>query len=184
VTRPSGAGSLSAAIGAGLAGVGVPGLVAAVQRLMASYRSGELPEVPVMASPSDAGAYAAYRMPATAAATALAVREMCQSLDGWTPKAVVDIGAGTGGAAWAVADELPDIETMILLEQSADAIRLGKAIMANSASAVLRCAIWRSWRLAGDDEPLATVPSADLVTVAYVLGELTPDQQASLVTLA
>ena len=69
-------------------------------------------------------------MPATVAATA----RLCVSSGGrcpvGRPRTLLDFGAGTGGAAWAVADQLPSIESMTLLEQSADAIRLGKAILA------------------------------------------------------
>jgi ribosomal protein RSM22 (predicted rRNA methylase) len=184
------AGSLPAAVQAGLAGAGLPSLSAGVQRLMTAYRSGEVPGTPVMGSRADAAAYAAYRMPATAAATALALRELSRSLPGWSPRSLVDFGAGTGGAAWAVAEELPTVESMTLLEQSADAIRLGAAILSASAAPGLRAATWRSWRLpAADSRPPAGPPlppsaAADLATAAYVLGELTTAQQSTLVMLA
>jgi len=195
----SGAGSLTAAIQAGLAGSGIPSLSAGVQRLMSAYRSGEVPDEPVMSAASDAAAYAAYRMPATAAATGRAVRELRWALPGWAPATLLDFGAGTGGAAWAVADELPSIGSLTLLEQSAEAIRLGKAILAAADMPSLRTAKWRSWRLpdgalpagggpAGGGPagggPASGVPTADLATVAYLLGELTAAQQSSLVALA
>jgi ribosomal protein RSM22 (predicted rRNA methylase) len=190
----SGTGSLTAAVQAGLAGSGIPSLSAGVQRLMTAYRSGEVPGAPVMASRADAAAYAAYRMPATVAATGQALREMRRSLAGWAPGSLVDFGAGTGGAAWSVAGELPTVESMTLLEQSADAIRLGKAILAVAALPSLRAAVWRAWRLpaAGQLSPVvstadvstADLPTADLATAAYVLGELAPAQQSALVALA
>jgi ribosomal protein RSM22 (predicted rRNA methylase) len=194
----SGAGSLTAAVQAGLSGAGIPSLTAGVQRLMAAYRSGEVPAAPVMASRADAAAYAAYRMPATAAATAQALHETRLSLPHWAPATVLDFGAGTGGAAWAAADQLPGITAMTLLEQSAEAIRIGKAILAESAAPCLRAANWRFWRLTESlpaaglpaagllaaDLRAADLPAADLATVGYVLGELTPVQQATLVALA
>jgi ribosomal protein RSM22 (predicted rRNA methylase) len=181
----SGAGSLTAAVQAGLGGSGIPSLSAGVQRLMTAYRSGEVPDAPVMASRADAAAYAAYRMPATAAATAQALREMRRSLAGWAPGSLLDFGAGTGGAAWAVADQLPSVESMTLLEQSADAMRLGKAILAAAAVPSLRAAAWRAWRLElAGEPPSAVLPRADLATAAYVLGELAPAQQSALVALA
>ena len=160
---------------------------------MAAYRSGEVPAAPVMASRADAVAYAAYRMPATVAAMALALRETRLSLPDWAPATVLDFGAGTGGAAWAAADQLPGITSMTLLEQSAEAISVGKAILAESAAPSLRAANWRSWRLAEGlpagglrpgDLRADHLPAVDLATVGYVLGELTPAQQAMLVTLA
>ena len=181
----SGAGSLTAAVRAGLAGAGVPSLSAGVQRLMAAYRSGEVPDAPVMTTRADAAAYAAYRMPATAAATAAALRETRRSLPRWAPRSLLDFGAGTGGAAWAVADQLPTVESMTLLEQSAEAIRIGKAVLAGAQAASLRAASWCSWRLAADGSlATADLPRADLATATYVLGELTPAQQSALVALA
>ncbi|MGO8957206.1 MAG: hypothetical protein ACLQFR_07545 [Streptosporangiaceae bacterium] len=52
-------GSLAAAVQAGLPATGMASLPAGVQRLMAAYRSGEVPEAPVLASAREAAAYAA-----------------------------------------------------------------------------------------------------------------------------
>ena len=189
-----GAGALTDAVKAALAGSGTGNLGASVQRLIAAYRAGDVPPVPVIRSRIDAAAYAAYRMPATAVATAAALREMRLSLPGWAPSSLTDFGAGTGGSAWAVASDLPSIEAITLLEQSPDAISLGRAIFAQAESDVLRSATWRLWRLgesnggpAGAPEirgSAAGVPAADLATVCYVLGELAPAQQAALTMLA
>ncbi len=180
----TGAGSLADAVQEGLAGAGVPGLTAGVRRLMAAYRSGEVPDSPVLASRADAAAYAAYRMPATAAASAAALRQMRASLPGWAPRSLLDFGAGTGGAAWAAVAELASIGQVTLLEQSADAVRLGQAILAESDADPLRSATWLRWRLGPGDRPATSLPGADLATAAYVLGELTDQQQASLADLA
>ena len=185
----AGADALTAAVQAALAGSGTPNLGASVQRLMVAYRAGEVPAKPVISSRIDAAAYAVYRMPATAAATAAALREMRLSLPGWVPSSLIDFGAGTGGAAWAVASELPGIGAMTLLEQSAEAIRLGRAVLAQAAAGALRSATWQPWRLGDGDVaeagagPVAGL-TADLATVCYVLGELTPAQQTALVNLA
>jgi ribosomal protein RSM22 (predicted rRNA methylase) len=166
-------------------GAGTGNLGAGVQRLMAAYRAGQAPPAPVITSRTDAAAYAAYRMPATAAATHAALSQMRLSLPGWAPSSLIDFGAGTGGSAWAVAGDLPGVGSITLLEQSADAIRLGKAVFAEAASDALRAATWRQWRLgADDDERTASGQAADLATACYVLGELSPAQQAELTLLA
>lgn len=196
----SNAGSLTAAIEAGLARTGIPSLSAGVQRLMTAYHSGDVPAAPVLATKPDAAAYAAYRMPATAAAISRAVRELRASLPDWAPSSLLDFGAGTGAAAWAVAEELPSIASMTLLEQSAEAITLGRVILGTAEAPSLRTATWRRWRLttdtrrspteatAGDlpveELPAGGVPTADLATVGYVLGELTHAQQSNLVARA
>src|SRR5262252_6056802 len=73
-------------------------LRAAVSRLVAAYRSGTPPEAPVLAGSVEAAAYAAYRMPATYAAVRAA---LAQVPDGFAPRALADLGGGTGAAAWA-----------------------------------------------------------------------------------
>jgi ribosomal protein RSM22 (predicted rRNA methylase) len=179
MTESSPARSLTAAVQAGLRGAGMASLTAGVRRLMAAYRSGDVPATPVLASARDAAAYAAYRMPATAAATGAAFRELRRALRGWSPATVLDFGAGTGAASWAVAGQLTAPAALTLLEQSAEAVRLGQAIAAESDSASVRAARWQPWRLSRGDD----VPSAGLAVAAYVLGELTEEQQAVLVDL-
>ncbi len=213
-TSRAAAGALATAIQAGLVGAGAPVLTAGVQRLMAAYQSGENLATPALATRTDAAAYAAYRMPATAAAAGLALRQAALSMPGWRPATLLDLGAGTGSMAWAVATELPSIEAMILFEQSAAAIGIGQAILAAAPDAELPAATWRTWRLpvgrrtvgqTGEqpaldqfaaelpsrvddlpvaDQPAVDVPAADLATVSYVLGELTDAQQAAILALA
>jgi ribosomal protein RSM22 (predicted rRNA methylase) len=213
-TSPAVARALATAIQAGLSDAGVPALTAGVQRLMAAYQSGETFAAPALATRTDAAAYAAYRMPATAAAAALALRQARLSLPGWRPATLLDFGAGTGSMAWAVATELPSVEAMILLEQSAAAIGIGQAILAAAEEGELPAATWRTWRLpvgqrtagrsgeqpaldqsAGGlpsrsddlpvgDRPAIDLPTADLATISYVLGELTDAQQAAILALA
>jgi len=177
-----GAGSLTSAVRAGLRGAGVAGLSAGVQRLMDAYRSGAVPAAPVLTSARDVAAYAAYRMPATEAATGAAFAQLQLALPGWAPASVMDFGAGTGGASWAIAAAVSPLR-LTLLEQSAEAIRLGQAILAESASAALRDAAWHPWQLGAG--PAAPLPDrCDLAVSAYVLGELAEPQQAQLVDLA
>lgn len=178
--------ALAAAIEAGLAGADRPALTAGMQRLMAAYRSGENPARPALATRTDVAAYAAYRMPATAAAAALALQATRLSLPRWTPASLLDLGAGTGSMAWAVGVQLPSVTAMTLLEQSTEAMRLGRSILAATELPALRTATWRAWQLPEGDAPPehSAGPATDLATASYVLGELTPAQQTELVALA
>jgi ribosomal protein RSM22 (predicted rRNA methylase) len=176
-------GSLASAVQAGLRGTGTASLSAGVQRLIDAYRSGEVPAAPVLASAREAAAYAAYRMPATSVATGAAFAELRLALPGWAPASVLDLGAGTGAASWALAENL-DAVRLTLLEQSADAIRLGRAILAAAGSRSLAEARWHSWHLGDDDSPAPPAEPADFAVAAYVLGELSPGQQVHLVDLA
>jgi ribosomal protein RSM22 (predicted rRNA methylase) len=174
---------LRAAIEAGLAGRRTAALAASASRLMAAYRAGTVPATRVISSGQDAAAYAAYRMPATAAAAAAALRQAAGSLPGWAPASLGDLGAGTGGTAWAAAAELPSLQSVTLLEESAEAANLARAILGESGSGTLRRAAWRPWRLPAGGQQPPPLPAVDVITAGYLLGELSALQQRRLVQL-
>jgi ribosomal protein RSM22 (predicted rRNA methylase) len=169
VVRPERSGGrvteLREALDAVLADVSPARLAESVQRLIADYRSGRPADEPLLRNMVDATAYAAYRMPATHAAVTAALRQ----LPPMAPQSLLDIGGGTGAAAWAVTDVYGPIGVTIL-DQVPEALKLGRRIAAGRPMA------WQQWQL--NEEPL---PMADLVTVSYVLGELTDDDRHSLV---
>ena len=164
---------LREALEAATVGVARADLAAAVERLTTRYRAGGAARVPILASTTDVTAYAAYRMPATYAAVRAALARLPVGL---APKSHVDIGGGTGAAAWAAADAFPSIDDTTVVDQVAAALQLGQRLAANHAT--VRTARWRRGTV---DDP---VPEADLITVSYVLGELSDVDQASLVARA
>ncbi|GAC1329149.1 MAG: hypothetical protein NVSMB13_16600 [Mycobacteriales bacterium] len=143
-------------------------LAAAVQRLMGGYHAETPPTSPVLATDEAVAAYAAYRMPATFASIRAALRWTCQVVPDLRPDSVLDIGAGTGAASWALADLLSPASVR-LLEQSAAAINCGRSLAVASPSPGLRNAEWRSWQLTARTPEL---PAADLAVAGYLLGEL------------
>jgi ribosomal protein RSM22 (predicted rRNA methylase) len=158
---------LTRALDAVLEGLDAPALRRETLRLIDVYRSGAPPTEQVLRDPVAAAAYAAYRMPATHAAVG---RALCQSLAVVTEAPVaslVDLGGGTGAAAWAVAEALPALREVTVLDGSGDALALGRRIGTHGPPAVAG-ATWTRARIV----PGLTLPAADLVSVAYVLGEL------------
>ncbi len=99
-------------------------------------------------------AYLGARMPATFAAIHKVLQNI--SLKGH----VLDLGAGPGTATWAVLELFPEIEKITLIEQSADAITLGKGLL--TAQAVK----WVQQDLTGP------IPRADAAILSYVVSEL------------
>lgn len=172
--------SLRDCIDDALAGTTAASLTTRVERLIGTYRSGTTPVTPILASPDDVLAYAAYRMPATYAVVRAALQQLQSGVPDFQPRTLVDFGAGTGAVAWAVADVWPTLSGVTLLEQSAAAIELGSRLMRSSSSVVLQSAAWQRWRLSTIE---ADAGHADVATAAYVLGELTEQQQAVLVGL-
>ena len=159
------------ALDAAVAGVSRPSLGVAVQRLIERYRAGGAASAPILGNSTDVLAYAAYRMPATLAAC----RNMLEHSAFRMPRieSVVDLGGGTGAAAWAALAQWPEAEVTVL-DQVDEALQLGRELIAGEPSR----AGFASWRVG------SAVPAADLITVSYVLSELTPDAQRSLVAAA
>jgi ribosomal protein RSM22 (predicted rRNA methylase) len=170
--------SLRDCIDDALAGTTAASLTARVERLIDTYRSGITPVTPILATADDVLAYTAYRMPATYAVVRAALHELSLGVPSLHPRTLLDFGAGTGAAGWSAASVWPTLSGVTLLEQSPAAIDVGSRIMRSSSSAVLQGAVWRRWRLSEAD-----AGRADVATAAYVLGELTEQQQTTLITL-
>ncbi|MFF7213643.1 small ribosomal subunit Rsm22 family protein [Streptomyces sp. NPDC008238] len=148
----------------------------AVDRLIATYRGRTTSSTPILRDRSDVAAYAAYRMPATHAAVGAALAEFRARAGEWAPASHLDVGGGTGAATWAVADAWEDgTHTSTVLDWSDAALSLGRELAAASEHPAVRDARWQKTPLGGG----ARLPEADLVTLSYVIGELTgPDRDA------
>ncbi|MCZ7414008.1 small ribosomal subunit Rsm22 family protein [Streptomyces sp. WMMC897] len=168
--------NLRAALDALLTGLPPGQATAAVERLIASYRGATQTHAPVLRNRADAVAYAAYRMPATHGAAAAALAATAARLPGWAPATHTDLGGGTGAATWAVAGTWPGTCASTVLDWAEPALVLG-AELARTALPDVR---WRRGRLGGDGERAET----DLVTVSYVLGELTETDRTAVVASA
>ena len=148
--------------------------------LSSTYRTSvESSKVRYIPDAETAGAYAAYRMPATFAAVAGALDSIAFSLPDWSPGTLLDVGAGPGTAAWAVAEKWPDIRRIVLYEQETNMIETGRLLAAHASAAALVSAEWRHADIRQADP---TLPY-DLVIASYVLGEIPPEAHADLVSL-
>ncbi|MET7766472.1 small ribosomal subunit Rsm22 family protein [Streptomyces sp. NPDC005393] len=151
----------------------------AVDRLIANYRGRTPTDAPVLRDRSDVAAYAAYRMPATFEAVRAALTAFRAQAPAWTPATHIDIGGGTGAASWAVAASWPEgTHTTTVLDWAEPALALGRELTRHAASDALRGARWRRQTI-GDG--LALPDATDLVTVSYVLGELTDADRHAVV---
>ncbi|WP_018570527.1 small ribosomal subunit Rsm22 family protein [Streptomyces sp. PsTaAH-124] len=150
----------------------------AVERLIANYRGTTPTDAPILRDRADVAAYAAYRMPATFEAVRSALAEFAAAVPGWTPGGHVDVGGGTGAATWAVADTWPGARPVTVLDWAEPALALGREIAA--AHPDLRDATWRRARIGA----ALALDESDLVTVSYVLGELTAADRAAVVDAA
>ncbi|MFD5586058.1 small ribosomal subunit Rsm22 family protein [Streptomyces sp. NPDC058733] len=150
----------------------------AVERLIAHYRGATPTDAPILRDRADVAAYAAYRMPATFEAVRAALEAFAQAAPGFTPAGHTDVGGGTGAATWAVADTWPGAREVAVLDWAEPALALGEELAA--AHPALRETRWRRARIGAD----LTLDAVDLVTVSYVLNELTAADRAALVDAA
>ncbi|MEV5309146.1 small ribosomal subunit Rsm22 family protein [Streptomyces sp. NPDC052610] len=150
----------------------------AVERLIANYRGATPTDAPILRDRADVAAYAAYRMPATFEAVRSALAAFADAAPGWVPGGHVDVGGGTGAATWAVAATWPGVRPVTVLDWAEPALALGREIAA--ANPLLRDVRWQRSRIGA----ALTLESTDLVTVSYVLNELSEPDRAALVDAA
>ncbi|MFC8394707.1 small ribosomal subunit Rsm22 family protein [Streptomyces sp. NPDC057238] len=159
---------------------GIPARQAAqaVERLIANYRGATPTEAPILRDRADVAAYAAYRMPATFEAVRSALEAFADAVPGWVPGDHVDVGGGTGAAAWAVSATWDGERPVTVLDWAEPALALGRELAA--ANPALHATRWHRSRIG----TALTIESTDLVTVSYVLNELTAPDRAALVDAA
>ncbi|MEU1691117.1 small ribosomal subunit Rsm22 family protein [Streptomyces hirsutus] len=150
----------------------------AVERLITTYRGAIPTAAPILRDRADVAAYAAYRMPATFEAVRSALAAFADAVPGWTPGDHLDIGGGTGAAAWAVSATWEGKRPVTVLDWAEPALALGRELAA--AHPALADTRWQGSRIG----TALTLDSADLVTVSYVLNELTDRDRAALVDAA
>ncbi|MEV7711498.1 small ribosomal subunit Rsm22 family protein [Streptomyces sp. NPDC088270] len=151
----------------------------AVDRLIANYRGTTPTDAPVLRDRSDVAAYAAYRMPATFEAVRSALAALREAAPDWAPATHTDVGGGTGAASWAVAGAWAGPRTTVL-DWAEPALALGRELAGLSGIPALTAAEWRRARIGTGLELAPT----DLITVSYVLKELTADVRTALVDTA
>ncbi|GAA3396247.1 small ribosomal subunit Rsm22 family protein [Streptomyces roseoviridis] len=167
--------TLRSALGAVLDGLPPRQAAQAVERLIANYRGATPTHAPVLRDRSDVAAYAAYRMPATFEAVRAALYALADAAPDWAPATHTDIGGGTGAASWAVAEAWEGAARTTVLDWAEPALAIG----AELARGVFD-ADWRRERIGG----ALRLADTDLVTVSYVLNELTEADRTALVTEA
>ncbi|MGW1561633.1 small ribosomal subunit Rsm22 family protein [Streptomyces sp. NPDC002144] len=150
----------------------------AVDRLIANYRGATPTDAPILREGADVAAYAAYRMPATFEAVRAALDAFAAAVPGFMPATHTDVGGGTGAATWAVSATWAGERDIAVLDWSEPALALGEELAA--ANPALRGARWQRSRIGA----ALTLESTDLVTVSYVLNELTESDRAALVDAA
>ncbi len=111
---------------------GEQGLVASAGRISEHYRQRGASRQ-VIGGAGDVLAYALSRMPATYAAVSAVLDETMARSPGFSPDAVLDVGAGPGTAAWAVAEAFPGIGAT-LVDHNRSFLSVAEALAAEAGA--------------------------------------------------
>ena len=149
-------------------------IVKEAQEISKKYRENDGKGKKLVTKESEAVAYAISRMPATYCAVYTALK---YSLKNYKKdiKSVLDIGAGTGAATWAVSD-LVNAEEITCLERETEMRKIGSKLMKQHMPNVE----WKEFDLTQNE----IQQKADLVITSYVINELTEkDRQDAIIKM-
>lgn len=162
---------LRQAVDRALSGVALTDLAEAAMALSQRYRNEQRDGRPHIGGNRDVLAYLATRLPATYAAVRASLAAIAAVRPDFAPKTALDIGAGPGTALWAAANRWPGLADALLIEASPLFRACGEQL---AEQALLPRTKWLIADVAG--EAFDCAPH-DLVTMAYVLNELAPDDR-------
>lgn len=154
--------ALRSAIEQELSAVSFSSLIAAANELSDRYRQQKKTDRFITTNEQRL-AYVAVRMPATFAAVSKVLSQLNEE---FSPESLLDLGAGTGSAAWAAAGRFDSLQRISLVEQDRGLIELGHRLAEQSET--LRMANWQAANL----RTLAEFEPHDLVICSYSLGEI------------
>lgn len=167
--------ALRQAVDHALEGVRLPALKQAADVLSRRYRAETRDGRLHLSDDMAAKAYLATRLPATYAAARASMGKVAEVRPDFSPHSLLDIGAGPGTVLWAARDCWESLLQSVLVEAS-PAIRAVGSALARHAGPV--AASYCAGDITGK---LPELQPADLVTLAYVLDEIAPDEIEPLV---
>lgn len=127
---------------------------------------------------ADALAYALARMPATYAAVAASLNALTEIRPEFSPRSLLDVGAGPGTVSFAAAETFSSLESFALLDRN-DCLR-ALALELASGNARFDALTYKSGEAHG---ALAQADAADLVVASYLIGELGEVERDELTAL-
>ncbi|MEI5679176.1 MULTISPECIES: small ribosomal subunit Rsm22 family protein [unclassified Mesorhizobium] len=158
-----------------LEGIPLPKLKQAAGTLSRRYRAETRDGRLHLSDDLAAKAYLATRLPATFAAVRASMEMVAESLPDFSPKTLLDVGAGPGTAFWAARDCWDGLEEAVLVETSASIRAVGAGLAGHAAPTTAQ------YVAADVSGGLPGLQAADLVTLAYVLDELEPAKIDALI---
>lgn len=148
-------------------------LIKAAEDVSSRYRRAEGQGNFQIKSEVEALSYLASRVPATYAANARVMAEIRKHCAEFSPKSILDIGAGPATACVAACQYFETIETSMLLEPNVYLSKVGQEFFAP----YLRGAEWQAKNI----ETVSFDKAFDIVIASYVLNEVAPNKIDGLI---
>ena len=167
--------SLRQAVDAALEGVALADLKRASEMLSRRYRAETRDGRMHISDDLAAKAYLAARLPATYAAVRASLDSAADVCPDFAPQSMLEVGAGPGTALWAAKQCWPMLQSATMIEASPAIRAVGSDLSQNSRFSDLH------WRAGDVVREKLDFPQADLVTIAYVLDELAPENRQNLI---
>lgn len=145
-------------------------------RISSVYRAGGV-TAQAIRDEDDALAYALFRLPATYAATIDALGRLRERAPPFSPRRMLDLGAGLGTASRAAREIWPRIEAFTLLDRSAPFLTFARKLAGEALATAEIVA-------GGIAAPPALGGPFDLVIASYAFTEIAEDSLATAVDAA
>lgn len=126
---------------------------------------------PLLYGPNETLAYALHGLLPSYGVAKRAVEEVAAALPAWSPRSMLDFGAGPGAAVWAARTQWPDtLVDVVVVEPSRSMTQVAEHLLADVPGVMYRRSMEEVARLHRGKR-------YDLVVAHYTLGQLTSDKE-------
>lgn len=152
------------------ANVPIAELRRSAERLTTTYKDGAFDAA--FDTPAARLAYLHVRLPATFAACSAALGYCAESLPGFAPNSMLDLGSGPGSATLAARYRFPSLTNIVAIERDPELAKLGRELLEGAVCHQEA------------DLLAASFPKSDLVITSFSLGEIAKVQRLPLIDRA
>ena len=171
--------ALRQAVDAALQGIPLAELTRAAEALSKRYRAELRDGRRHIDDDAAALAYLATRLPATYAAVQSCLEALAEIRPDFSPRRLLDGGAGPGTALWAAVELCPRLEEALLIEGSPVMGKWGERLAGRLATGLPARRV--AWKTSDLRAGLPDAEPHDLVVLAYVLDEMEPPARPALI---
>lgn len=139
-------------------------------RYMNEKRTGQT----LLSKQKEALAYSIMRMPATFCAVTTALSHTLNIINSYNIETVLDIGAGTGAATWAI-NELLNLKEITCLEREEAMRNVGQVLMKHNTE--MKNVQW----IDEDITSVQIINGADLIVSSYMINELKQEERKNVI---